>query len=472
MVEVVRAPRGPRRLRRGAATVGRSIPCRLCQGAFTRESPAAESDLRVDTTEDSAVVRTVTIEVPETRVRKHFERTYKQLAKGAQVKGFRRGKVPRKVIERMYGPAAAEEVERALINETLADALELASVEPVVEPDIDAQPAVSGEAFRYSARVEVKPEIALPKLEGLPGKKPSVDIEESEVDEQLETMRKGYAPIVEVEEGDAAVDGDTINVDFAGRIDGELFDGGSAEDVAIELGSGRMIPGFEEQLVGVVAGEEREIDVTFPDDYGADELQGKEAKFEIKVRTVKRTQLPELDDDFAKDVGEDSMEDLKLKIRSQLVERAESQAKSELNRSLMDALVERCEFDVPPGLVDRQLHQQMHSMRQQFEGRVAPDVLEQELARMHETGRESAERRVREALLLDAVVRDQDLSVDEAAIDARLDEMAEQQGTDGEMMRKLAEAQGWRPSIEAELLDAAALDYLASMANVEETTDT
>jgi len=436
------------------------------------EASAAESPLRVDTIEDSAVVRTVSVEVPEARVRQLFKRPYDKLARSAQVKGFRRGKAPRKVLERVYGAAAAEEVERALVSETLSDALELAAVQPVTEPDIDVQPAVADGPFRYSARVEVKPSIELPDLEGLPGKQPKVAIEESSVDEQLEQLRRESAPLVEVPDGELASDGDTVEVDFEGRIDDEPFDGGSATSLPIELGSGRMIPGFEEQLVGVIGGEERELTVTFPDDYGAETLRGKEATFAVKVGAVKRLELAALDDEFAKDVGEDSLEELRSKLRKQLEDRAEQQAKSMLHQSLMEELVERSDFEVPPGLVERQIHAQMKSMRQQFEGRVAEDVLQSELARMHETGRDGAERRVRESLLLDAIVRDQGLSVDESAVDARLDELAAAQGTDSATMRQFAEAQGWRQSIEAELLDATALDFLASRASVEETTDT
>ncbi|MEE2665898.1 MAG: trigger factor [Myxococcota bacterium] len=436
------------------------------------EASAAESQLRVDTVEDSSVIRTVSVEVPEARVSQLFERTYEKLARSAQVKGFRRGKAPRKVLERVYGAAAAEEVERALISETLSDALELAAVQPVTEPDIDVQPAVADGPFRYSARVEVKPAIELPDLEGLPGKQPKVEIEESAVDEQLEQLRRDSAPLVEVPEGEVAGDGDTVEVDFEGRIDGTPFDGGSAASLPIELGSDRMIPGFEEQLIGVVGGEERELTVTFPDDYGAEALRGKDATFAVTVGAVKRLELASLDDEFAKDVGEDSLEALRSKLRGQLEERAEQQAKSMLQRSLMEALIERSDFEVPPGLVERQLHAQIKSMRQQFEGRVANDVLQSELARIHETGREGAERRVRESLLLDAIVHEHGLSVDEKAVDARLDELAVAQGTDSATMRKFAEEQGWRQSIEAELLDAAALDFLGSRASVEETTDT
>jgi trigger factor len=436
------------------------------------EASATESMLLVDTTEDTPVVRTVSVEVPADRVRASFEKAYRKLARTAQVKGFRRGKAPRKVLERVYGAAAAGEVERALITETLPAALTEAAVQPVTEPEIDAQPAVPDGPFRYSARVEVKPAIELPELEGLPGKQPKVEIDESQIEAQLEALRRQSAPLVEVPDGQAASDGDTVDVDFEGRIDGELFEGGSAAGLPIELGSGRMIPGFEEQLIGVVAGETRELAITFPDDYGSEALRGKDATFAVTVGAIKRLELAELDDEFAVDVGEDSLEALRDKLRKQLDERAGQQSKSALHRSLMEVLVERSDFEVPPGLVERQLHSQMKSMQQQFAGQVDDETLQSELARIHETGRAGAERRVRESLLLDAIVRDQGLVVEQAAVDARLDEIAAAQGTDSATLRKIAEAQGWRQSIEAELLDSAALDFLVSRASVEETTDT
>jgi len=426
-----------------------------------------EAQIRVDTTEDTPVVRTVSVEVPEPQVRKAIDRTYKNLAKGAQVKGFRRGKVPRKVLERVYGAQADEEIERILVSETLADAIEMAEIEPVTEPDIDATPPVAGSPFQYSARVEVKPVIELPKLTGLKATKPSTDIDDSKIDARIETMRENFAPLVELEEGVGAEQGDTVHVDFEGRVDGELFDGGAGEDMAVEIGGGRLIPGFEDQLVGVVTGEDRDLNVTFPEDYGEASLAGKDAVFAIKAVAIKRKTLPEIDDEFAKDVGEDSLEALKEKIRGELTQQAESQARNQLRQTLMDSLIEATEFEVPPGLVHRQLHQQMQAMKQQFQGQVPDEILQQELSRMHDSGRDAAERRVREALLLDAVVRSEGIEVDESEIEAKLDELAEAQGSDPAVMRTLAEQQGWRGQIEAEILDGKALDFLTAGASVE-----
>ena len=430
------------------------------------------AQIRVETTEDSAVVRTVSVEVPEPQVRRAFDRTYENLRRGARVKGFRPGKVPRKVLEKYYGPQAAEEIERILVSETLGDALEIAQVEPVTDPDIDAPPPQPGAVYRYSARVEVKPQIALPALSDVRGERAKVEVTDEQVAERIESMRQGFAPLVEVEAGVGAETGDTVNIDFEGRVDGELFDGGKGDDLAIELGSGRLVPGFEDQIVGAGAGDEREVRITFPDEYGEASLAGKDAVFHVKVRTVRRKKLPELDDEFAKDVGEDSLEALRAKVRDDLVKQAESQSQHALQRSLVESLVAQCEFEVPAGLVHQQLHAQMDSMRRQFQGQVPDHVLQAELARIHDSGREAAEKRVREALVLDALVRQEKIEVEEAEIDARLDELAEAQGADPQRMRQVAEQQGWRRQIAAELLDRKALAFLEAGASVADVTGT
>jgi len=372
----------------------------------------------------------------------------------------------------MYGAAAAEQAERALVSETLPGAIEQAGLVPVSEPDVDAAPPRAGEPFSYSARIEVKPEIEVPDLAGLEAKRPRVEVTEGQVDEQIERIRENMAPLVEVAEEAAAEPGHTLNIDFVGRVDGEVFEGGTGEDLVVELGSGRLVPGFEEQLAGMKAGEQAEVRVTFPEDYGEVSLAGKDAVFDVTVRSIRAKQVPEVDDEFAKDVGEDSLEALRAKIREQLESQAKSRARAELRRTLVDSLIERSDFEVPPGLVDRQLHAQMRRMQQQFQGQVPDEVLRGELARMHESGRESAERSVREALLLDAVVREHGIEVSDEDLRARLEEIASAQGNDVETLQRMAEDQGWLRQIEAEVLDERALDFLEARASVEETTDT
>ncbi|MGH0035432.1 MAG: trigger factor [Myxococcota bacterium] len=428
-------------------------------------------EVQVETAEVSSVVRELSVEVAAPRVRKAFDRAYKDLARGANVPGFRKGKVPRSVLERMYGSSISEEIERQLVAETLADAVELADVSPVSEPSIEADVPAAGEAFRYRARIEVKPEISLPDLEGLPATRPAVEVGEEEVVIELEQLRQRNAPLVEEPEGTPAAEGHTLKADFVGRVDGEPFEGGSGQDVEIEIGAGRMIPGFEEQLVGARAGDDVELEVSFPDDYHAENLRGKPAVFSVHVASVQRREVPELDDEFAKDVGEfETLEELRNRIREDITQGREEQAKAALHRSLFDTLIERTEFEVPPGLVERQLQQQASNLHRQFQGQLPDHILHAQIERMREEGRESAERRVRESLLLDAVSRAQGLEASDEEVDAKLGEMAEARGMDPDQLRSAARQQDFFDAIRGELIERKALDYLVSVAKVEETT--
>lgn len=430
-------------------------------------------DIRIETLEEGPVIRTLTVVVDEARVAQAFEKAYQNLARGAQVKGFRKGKVPRSVLERLYAPSVAEEIERSLVSDTFADAVELAQLAPVSQPDIESTPPEKGGSFTYVCRIEIKPEIELPKLTGLPAQRPAVSVGDEDIDRELETLRERNAPLVDDEEDTPAADGHHVSVDFVGRIDGEAFEGGSGKDVVIELGSGRMIPGFEEQLTGAKAGDDVEVNVTFPDDYQAEHLRGKSAVFACHVASVRKRQVPELDDEFAKDLGEfSSLQELRDRIRKDLLEAAEQEAKTTARRTVMDSLIERTTFDVPPGMVERQLEQQIESMHRQFQGQMPHDVLHAQIDRLREQGRGSAERRVREVLLLEAVAAKQTFEVADADVDTRLDEMAAAQGMDPATLRKMAYDQGWVDAVRSELMDDSALDFLVAEAKVEETTDT
>ena len=314
------------------------------------------TDIRIDANEISPVVRELTIEIDVARVDAAYVDVIKQLRKTAQVKGFRRGKVPASVIKQMYGGSLGEEIERSLVQSTLADAVEMADLQPVVEPQIEAEPPVEGKAFRYKARIEVKPEIELPDLEALSGSRPSVEVGEEAVLTELESLRERQINWIEEPEEVVAEDGHQVTIDFVGTLDGVAFEGGSAEGVDLELGSGRMIPGFEEQLVGAKSGEERDLEVDFPDEYGNDELAGKAAVFAAKVTAVKRRELPELDDDFAKDIGDfETLDEVRDKIRENLQTQLQQSSDEKLHRSLLDDLVTRTSFEVPPTMVEKLL---------------------------------------------------------------------------------------------------------------------
>ncbi len=432
------------------------------------DAASGRDDIQIETNEISPVVREIAIEVAGKRVDAAFGRVVSELRKTARVKGFRPGKVPAGVIKQMYGEGLGEEIERQLVRETLADAVELAGLEPVVEPQIEAEVPSEGKAFRYKARIEIKPSIDLPDLSALSGERPRVEVGDDELLTELESLRERSVAWVEEDEEVLAENGHQVTIDFVGSIDGVEFEGGSAEGVELELGSGRMIPGFEDGLVGAKSGEERDLDVTFPEEYGNEELSGKAAVFKATVTAIKRKELPELDDDFAKDLGEDfeTLDDVREKIREGLTSQRQHASDHALHKSLLDDLVTRTSFDVPPGMVERQLESQLQQFEQQMQGRVPEPDLRARLAQMREEGWDDAKRRVQEGLLLEAVAKSAGLEATEEEIDARLDEMAAGQGVDAKLMHDMANAQGWRPAVAAEVVDRKALDHLTEAASI------
>ena len=431
------------------------------------EAGNASEDIRVECSETSSVLRSISVEVDVARVGKAFDSAYGELRKSAQIKGFRRGKVPRSVLERIYGASIPDQIERVLVSETLAAAIETADVKPVSEPDIDAQRPEQGSSFHYTAHVEVKPEIDLPDLGRVEGRRPLVFVGDDEVEVELQRLRENATQLQEEPEVTEAVQGHTLTLNFVGRVDGEVFEGGSGDGVELELGSGAMIPGFEDQLMGVKAGESRQVQVTFPEDYGPEALNGQDAVFDCDVIAVRRKELPELDDEFAKDLGDcDSLEQLRERIRGDLEKTRDASAGRALDRSLMDSLLSLCEFEVPPGVVQGQLQNQMQSMHQQFQGRVPDEALHEQLRRMQEEGHPRAEQRVREMLLVDAIAADQAMEISPEEIDTRLSEMGAAQGMAAEQMRAMGEKQGWLPALEQELRERKVYGYLAEQGTV------
>jgi trigger factor len=436
------------------------------------EAAAPEpSSVRVEATETSSVVRTLEIEVAADRVAQAFDRTYRDLGKRARVPGFRPGKAPRSVLEKLYGASVLEEVERTLVNETFAEALSQSSTVPVAEPAIEAQAPKPGLPFRYSARVEVKPTFVLPGLRGLPGRRPTVEVGVADVEGALERLRQERAPIVEEPEGTLAAPGHIVHVDFVGRLGGATFEGGSGQDVAIEIGSDRFLPGFESQLIGARAGERREVTVHFPADYGRTDLAGKEAVFDVQVHSVRRRAVPELDDEFAKDVGDfASLEELRARLRGNLTAERDRKAQAALQRSILDTLIERTPFELPAGLVERRLQRRLSAAHRELERSVPHEALHTQLSRWHEEWRPLAEREAREALLLEAVAKHENLVVDDSEVEARIERMAQEQGVDSAKLRKAYREADLLETIRAQLLDEKALEYLCREAKIEEVS--
>ncbi|MCP3986722.1 MAG: trigger factor [bacterium] len=426
--------------------------------------------LAVETTETSSILRTLRVELDRKRVRSAIDRAYKELGKTVRVRGFRPGKVPRPVLQKMYGASVGQELEQQLVRETLPAAIEQAGLEPVAEPQVEAEAPVEGEAFAYTATIEVRPAIELPELTGLPGQRPPIDVTDEELETELEQLRQRRASFEDEPDGSEAADGSFLTIDYLGKIDGEPFEGGTAEGATIELGSGRMIPGFEEQLEGMASGQERTISVTFPDDYPSEDVAGKAATFDITLTKLQRKALPELDQAFAKEIDEelDGVDALREKLRGDLTETREGQAKEALRRSVVDALIERTEFDVPPGMIERRLNQQLQRAHQQLGQSMPEEELHQRLSEWSESWRPEAERDVREHLLLDAVADGQEIESSDDEVAEKIESMARDQGIDPDRLRGVYDEQGMGDALKAQIRSDKALEFLLAGAKVEE----
>ncbi len=433
------------------------------------EENTGDDSLQVTTETTGPVSRALTVEVEPKRVARAFDRAYRDLARRVSIKGFRPGKAPRSVLERLYGRALGEEIERGLVSESLPQAVLQSGIQPVSEPQVDASPPVEGESFRYRVEIEVKPEIALPDLGGLSAQRPGVEVDEEAVEREIESLRERRAPLEDESEGTRVDSGHFVTLDYVGRVDGETFEGGSARDVTLEIGSGRFLPGFEEQLVGASAGDDVELRVSFPEDYGVAELAGKEAVFAVHVSAVKRRELPEVDDAFAKELGPfETVADLRERIREDLRTSRQRESDQTLRRTLMDDVLGRCDFEVPPGMISRRVEQRLHTASQQLAQALPEAELSQRLAAWREEWRPAAEREVREELVLEAVARAEGLEASDDEVSERLDRLARDQGVDPDRLREAYQQRGMLDVLRAQILEERALAHLEAQATVGE----
>ncbi len=306
------------------------------------------------------------VEVKGEEFKAAVDAAFKKNLSKMTVPGFRKGKAPRKIVEKLYGEGIFfEDAVNELYPKAYEEAVKEADLKVVARPEIEIT-AVDAEGFSFKAIVAVKPEVTVKEYKGLKATKTVYSVTEAEVKAELERLQKQNERTITVER--EAKEGDTVNIDFDGSVDGVHFDGGKGEKYDLVLGSGSFIPGFEEQLVGKKAGEEVDVNVTFPEDYHAEDLKGKAAVFACKVNEVKETEVPELDDEFAKDVSQfDTLADLKKDIRKKIKGQKESQSANELDNALIDALLEQTEMDVPAAMVE----EKVNNMVAEFEQRLA-----------------------------------------------------------------------------------------------------
>ena len=385
----------------------------------------------------------LTFEIQPDKIKEGLDIAFNKVKKSLNVPGFRKGRVPRQIFNKMYGEEALyQDALNALLPEAYASAVSESKIKPVSQPEINVESMEKDSAWVLSAKVTVEPEVELGEYKGLEVMKHSTDVSDKEVADELERRRQQQAELV-LKEDEPAAEGDTVVIDFEGKVDGKPFDGGKAENYSLELGSKTFIPGFEDQLVGHKAGDEVEVKVTFPDDYQAKDLQGKDAVFEVKIHEVKQKELPELDDDFAKDIDDDvdTLEELKAKVKDEIKEQKEAAAKNAVQEEAISKAVENAKIgDIPEAMIEddvqRQMDQYFSGMQQQG---INPDMYfkltgtsEEDLRKQF---REGSEERVKTNLVLEAIVEKENIEVSEDEINDEIKDLATQYGMDEKAVR-------------------------------------
>lgn len=417
----------------------------------------------VETT--SGLERRMTVEVPEERIDGEVQNRLKRLARTAKVKGFRPGKVPMKVVAQQYGKQVRDEVVGEVIQATYFEAINQEKLQPAGMPSIEPQVNDQGKSLQYTATFEVMPEVELADLSGTKLEKVVAEVSDEDLEKMIDNLRQQRAEWKPVKR--KAKKGDRLNIDFKGTIDGEEFSGNAGEGVQLTIGSGRMIAGFEDGLVGAKAGEELTLDLQFPEDYGHKDVAGKPVQFAVKVNSVEEPLLPEVDEEFAKGfgIGDGSLEALRNEVR-QNMERELAQAVSARNKqAVMDKLLELNKIDVPAALVDNEaqnLKQQMMQQMQVPQGKSMPE-LDATLFKGE------AERRVTLGMLVAEIIQSNELNVDEEKVKAKVQEVAATYEHPEEVINWYMADKSRLSQIENLLLEDEVVDWVFGKADVSES---
>lgn len=425
--------------------------------------------MNVQVEDVSSIKKKISVEVSADRVTEEIAKTYKKIAKSAKIKGFRQGKVPMSVVEKYYLEQMQQEVIGRLINESYYKALVDHKVPAISDPSIeDSSELAKDQPFTFEAHVEVKPVIEAKDYTGIELQKEILVIDEQVVEDRLTQMLDSRAS-QEVAERDDVQNGDFATIDFEGFVDGVAFDGGAAQDHVLELGSGSFIPGFEEQLVGMKRGEEKEIEVTFPEEYGNKDLAGKAATFKVAIKEIKVKQTPVLDDEFAKASGAESAEDMRQKMSEGYTQEETSRVEEDLKERLITALVERNEVEVPATMIERQLD----FMHKNITNRLRSQGMTLEMMGMNDDAframyRETAIKQVQGSLILEAIGEQENISVDDSEIDGRLEEIATMANAPIDEVKKYYAGEEARKNLLAQIEEEKVITFLKGQSKIEE----
>lgn len=413
----------------------------------------------------------LTIEVSAEEVEKAIQAAYLKEKGKISIPGFRKGKVPRNMIEKMYGAAVFyEDAANTLIQDNYPSAVDESGIDIVSRPTIDVVQIESGKPFIFTAEVAVRPEVKLGKYLGVQVTKVDTSVSDEEVAEALEKERNNNARTVSVSDRPVA-NGDTAVIDFEGFVDGAAFEGGKGENHSLEIGSHSFIDTFEDQLVGKNVGDEVEVNVTFPEEYHAADLAGKPALFKVKINEIKAKELPELDDEFAQDVSEfDTLAEYKEDVKKRLVEQKENEAKRAKEDEAIQKIIDKSTMEIPEAMIQTQCE----NMVNEFAQRIAQSGLSMEqymqfsgltVDKLLEQVRPEAETRIKSSLVLEQIAKDENIEVSDADIDAEVEKMAAAYGMEADKLKEyMGDAE--KESMKRDIAVTKAVDLI--MENVKE----
>ena len=388
------------------------------------------------------------VEIEAERVNEALEQAYKKVVKDIDISGFRKGKVPRKVLEARYGKEILhKDALDILIPQGYSEALEETGIEPIDQPDIKDFHIKEDEPATFTAEVEVKPEVELGQYKDLEIEKEEAEVTDEEIQEEIDRVRNQHSQLV-ASDKEIVEDGDFVIIDFEGKKDGEKFPGGSAEEYSLEIGSNTFIPGFEEQLIGAKVGDELELNITFPEDYNAKDLAGEEVVFDVEIKEIKEKQLPELDDEFAKEVSDyETFEEYKESIKERLQENKKERTEREYENNLIETASGNAQVDVPEKMVEDELNKMFQNFAQSVsqQGMDVQDYLDYmgtDEEGWKEQNKENAEKRTRSNLVLEAIAEEEDIEISEEEIEEQINEIAESNDQDPEQIKAFLQMQG------------------------------
>ena len=385
----------------------------------------------------------LTIEVPASEFEKALQSAYNKQKKSISVPGFRKGKVPRQMVEKMYGPEIFyEDAANELIPTAYEEELKNCDLEIVSRPTVDIVQIKKGENFIFTAEVAVKPEVTLGEYKGMEVDKTSTRVTQKEVEAKIKEEAEKNARTVTVE-GRPVQDGDEVILDFEGFVDGEAFEGGKGENYPLTIGSGSFIPGFEEQLVGAEAEKEVEVKVTFPEEYHAEELKGKDAVFKCTIHEIKEKQIPEIDDEFAAEVSEfDTLDEYKADVKAKIKEQKENEGKQKKEDQAVEKAVANATMEIPEAMIDEQVRQMVNEFAQnmQYHGisfEQYCQITGMTLEKIQEETRPQAVKRIETRLVLEAIAKAENIEVTEERLDEEIKKMAESYNMEADKLKEL-----------------------------------